>query len=90
LWDHTSGHLLDASIQYVHAAQADPDPDAGIGLDANLQGFAPFVGDTELDVIFELHSRNNLAKYQSGTHYLIKWGDTTEVAAGWVLNEALR
>jgi hypothetical protein len=67
LWDRTGGYLLDASMQYVHAVQADPDPDAKIGVDANLQGFAPFVGDTELDVIFELHSRNNLTKYQSGT-----------------------
>ena len=40
-----------------------------------LQGLALFVSDAERDVIFELQSSNNPAKYQSGTHYLIKWHD---------------
>jgi hypothetical protein len=43
-----------------------------------LQGFALFVSDAERDVIFELHSSNNLAKYQSGTHYLIRWDDIAD------------
>jgi hypothetical protein len=40
-----------------------------------LQGFALFVSDAERDVIFELHSSNNSAKYKNGTCYLIKWED---------------
>ena len=43
-----------------------------------LQGIAVFVSDAERDVIFELESSNNPAKYQSGTHYLIKWDDITD------------
>lgn len=43
-----------------------------------LEGFALFVSDAERDVIFELHSSNNLAKYESGTHYLIKWDDIAD------------
>ena len=43
-----------------------------------LQGTALFVSDAERDVIFELESSNNPAKYHSGTHYLIKWDDITD------------
>ena len=43
-----------------------------------LQGFALFVSDAERDVIFELHSSNNSAKYKHGTCYLIKWDDITD------------
>ena len=43
-----------------------------------LQGIALFVSDTERDVIVQLESSNNPAKYQSGTHYLIKWDDITD------------
>jgi len=40
-----------------------------------LQGFALFVSDAESDVIFEVHSSNNPAKYKNGSCYLIKWDD---------------
>ncbi len=43
-----------------------------------LQGFALFVSDAEHDVIFELHSSNNSAKYKNGTCYLIKWDDIAD------------
>ncbi len=44
-----------------------------------LQGFALFVSDAECDVIFEIHSSNNSAKYKNGgTCYLIKWADITD------------
>jgi hypothetical protein len=43
-----------------------------------LRGSVLFVSDAERDVIFELHSSNNVAKYQNGTHYLIKWDEITD------------
>lgn len=43
-----------------------------------LQGIAVFASDAERDVIFGLESSNNPTKYQSGTHYLIKWDDITD------------
>ena len=43
-----------------------------------LQGFALFVSDAERDVVFELHSSNNPAKYKNGTCYLINWDDITD------------
>jgi len=43
-----------------------------------LQGITVFVSDAERDVIFELESSNNPAKYQSGIHYLIKWDDIAD------------
>ncbi len=43
-----------------------------------LQGFAMFVSDAERDVIFDLHSSNNPAKYKSGQVYLIAWDDITD------------
>lgn len=43
-----------------------------------LEGIAVFVSDAERDVILELESSNNPKKYQSGTHYLIKWDDITD------------
>ena len=43
-----------------------------------LQGIAVFVSDAERDVIFELESSNNPTKYQTGTHYLVKWDDIAD------------
>jgi hypothetical protein len=43
-----------------------------------LQGFTMFVSDAERDVIFDLRSSNNPAKYQSGGVYLITWDDITD------------
>jgi hypothetical protein len=43
-----------------------------------LQGFALFVSDAERDVIFEVHSSNNPAKYKNGNCYLLKWDDITD------------
>lgn len=44
-----------------------------------LQGLALVVSDEDRDVIFELHSSNNPAKYKDGTFYLIKWDDIADV-----------
>jgi hypothetical protein len=43
-----------------------------------LEGFAMFVSDAERDVIFDLRSSNNPAKYQRGKVYLIEWDHITD------------
>ena len=44
-----------------------------------LEGFVEAVSDEERDVIVLVHSSNNPAKLQSGTHYSVKWDDIIDV-----------
>jgi hypothetical protein len=40
-----------------------------------LEGFIEFICDEERDVVFQLQSSSNPAKYKQGTNYAVRWDD---------------
>jgi hypothetical protein len=75
--------MTDEQLQKLREIAKRPSGDAkAVSIACNdgdvLQGFALFVSDTEHDVVFELHSSNNAAKYKNGTCYSIKWDEITD------------
>jgi hypothetical protein len=43
-----------------------------------LEGFVEFISDEERDIIFQLQSSNNPARYTHGTCYQVRWDDIVD------------